>query len=515
MLNSEEDQGLERFLRLLRQANGNPPGKHAALDALGGLRVKLASWEPVAAGFRTLVNASGEEALAVFSSEDELRAAAARFDWFDEQGGLSIQEADGAEIIVHAWKREYDFVVVDVASHHAIEYVRDELEPFATQEPEQTAKFGASRAPSQHNSNGASVEVPRPPVDSKAAPTQYHLAPPITETLSASPMTRRRRSSSGLPKRSSSEPAMKVEVAVEVSLTPSKAPSRGSSVPKRGSSRKPSRKKVPTPAIEEVPVDPASLGPGGTYGAATVIPEAKRSSRARGASAAALEVSESQTTDPGAPLFQIEKPEQSPAAPDSLAAALVMPALTQGGELHDDDVLDDHTSVGELRDGELQGNEPIVDEVRNGSAGEDQGHRGHVRADDDTQPVDIAGPARRKAKRLKERSVHEGIELAPLSSAPDEELLTDLAQALRSFPEIDWASICLMSDAGHTGPAIGLRIADNYRENVDAIVEAVVRASQPYEADLDVLLIDGHDLLRKARESAFVFFPWAPKAFGG
>jgi len=33
--------------------------------------------------------------------------------------------------------------------------------------------------------------------------------------------------------------------------------------------------------------------------------------------------------------------------------------------------------------------------------------------------------------------------------------------------------------------------------------------------EIDVLLIDGHDMLRKARENAFVFYPWKPKPFSG
>ena len=64
---------------------------------------------------------------------------------------------------------------------------------------------------------------------------------------------------------------------------------------------------------------------------------------------------------------------------------------------------------------------------------------------------------------------------------------------------------------GGPSPAVGLRIADNYRDNVTAIIKDLCEASRKHEIEMDVLLIDGHDLLRKAREKAFVFYPWKPK----
>jgi hypothetical protein len=552
----EKDQSIEGFLRLLQRASGNPRDKLAALEALGSQRVTVASWEPQAEGFRTLVNASGEEALAVFSSKDELHAAAVRFGWLDGEGGIAIRETQGGDIIRHAWTREYDFVVVDVASSHSVEYARAELEPLATQEIEQTGKFRTSRPPPRPKSQEAPAEVPKPRVNIEAASTQYHLTPPIRETLSVPSTPHKAGGFSGLPKSDSKDPAMTVEVSVAVNLSPSNAPPNKPSIPRRRSSAKPLRKKVATPAIEEVQVDPATLGAGGTYGAATVIASTQKPSLQSGASATARVVSEFDTTDPGAPFLQLEESEQRPAlAEPRPEAGLAPPSLPHEEELHDDDVLDDHTHAGELHDddvfddhthagelqanepivdaghdgelhdddvfddrtrvGEIQGNERVVDEMPNGATPGDRIPRAGIRVDDDTHPVDIAGPARRKVKRLKERSIHDSIELAPLPSAPGEELLKDLSQALRNFPEIDWAAICLMNDGGRTAPTIGLRIADNYRENVDYIVEAVVRASQPHALDLDLLLIDGHDLLRKARESAFVFFPWAPKVFGG
>jgi hypothetical protein len=59
---------------------------------------------------------------------------------------------------------------------------------------------------------------------------------------------------------------------------------------------------------------------------------------------------------------------------------------------------------------------------------------------------------------------------------------------------------------------VALRIADNYRDNVTVIIKELCEAGRRHDFDIEVLLIDGHDLLRKARERAHVFYPWKRKA---
>jgi hypothetical protein len=98
---------------------------------------------------------------------------------------------------------------------------------------------------------------------------------------------------------------------------------------------------------------------------------------------------------------------------------------------------------------------------------------------------------------------------------PDEALLQSLADVLRGYFEIEWASYCEVArPAGPASPAVGLRITDEYRDNVTAIIKELCEASREHDVEIDVLLIDGHDMLRKAREKAVVFYPWKPKPFG-
>ena len=85
MVSPVDDRGIDAFLDLLGQGGKGPGPKSEALEALALRPVFLATWEPRAEGFRTLINADGEEALAVFSSEDLLKSAASRFDWIELQ----------------------------------------------------------------------------------------------------------------------------------------------------------------------------------------------------------------------------------------------------------------------------------------------------------------------------------------------------------------------------------------------------------------------------------------------
>lgn len=120
--------------------------------------------------------------------------------------------------------------------------------------------------------------------------------------------------------------------------------------------------------------------------------------------------------------------------------------------------------------------------------------------------------AEKQPRRVGAPSIGDGIKLVELHDPPDEDLLATLAAVLRGYFEIEWASYCHVGrPAGGPSPAVGLRVADNYRDNVTAIIKDLCEAARKHEIEIDVLLIDGHDLLRKAREKAFVFYPWKPK----
>jgi len=128
------------------------------------------------------------------------------------------------------------------------------------------------------------------------------------------------------------------------------------------------------------------------------------------------------------------------------------------------------------------------------------------------RPAAAESPRTQKPPRVAAPSIGDGIKLVQLHDAPDEDLLKSLANILRGYFEVEWASYCQVArPAGEPSPAIGLRVTDNYRDNVTAIIKDICEAGRTHDVEIDVLLIDGHDMLRKAREKAFVFYPWKPK----
>jgi hypothetical protein len=450
----------------------------------------LATWEPRAEGFRTLINADGEEALAVFSSQAELKNAAKQFDWLENDGTVATHRAIGGDILRHAWTREYAFVVIDIGTAHSLEYARDELKSIL-REMDSTGSFRTSRPPPPPGSEKPATRSSFPPPVERIS-TLYSMGPGQIEKIERV---------SDLPTQPhpilfDSEPPTQPRAA----LNPSHAAPKIDEAPKmqRKSSR-PAHKPNSEPSgakVEEVSADSARLGEGGTYGAASIVPTAQEqfvpptppsvvtskdgmegdSERPLSSTAATLH-SDAPTAPAAQPLPSLEPhklnlPPIQPVAPPPVApkakAATVPPA------------------------------EDTVPDAK----------------PPDAKPPD-AKPPEAHPTRIPAPSIGDGIKLVELRDAPDEDWLKAMANVLRGFFEIEWASYCEVArKVGNPTPAIGLRITDNYRDNVTAIIKELIETSKQHEMEIDVLLIDGHDMLRKARERGFVFYPWKPKPFG-
>ena len=473
MGNPEDDCGRDAFLDLLSEGTKGPGPKAEALEALTLRPVWLATWEPRAEGYRTLMNASGEEALAVFSSERQLKQAAASFDWLESDGAIATHRAIGGDILRHAWTREYAFVVIDIGAEHSLEYERAEIKAIL-RELDTTGPFRTSRPPAPADKTTASSSFP-PPVEPSPGriSTVYSMAPRETETID----------------RLSDAPTKPHEAPYdsEPPTQPRASVHESEPAPRRRKSSRPAHKPKSDPAgttIEEVRLDAAKLGDGGTYGAARIIPPTKPRPGAVPAAAPALQedVQHHESTSPGASAARglssdvPTKPAAQP-LPTLAPGKLKLPAISPVG---------------------VGGQEPAPPDsqtkktVRPSAAGEE--------------------PRTQKPPRVVGPSIGDGIKLVPLLYPPAETLLKDLADVLRGYFEVEWASYCQVArPAGEASPAVGLRITDNYRDNVTAIIKELCQASRTHDLEIDVLLIDGHDLLREAREKAYVFYPWKPK----
>ena len=469
MASPVDDRGVDAFLVLM-----NEGAKAEALDALCLRSVWLATWEPRADGFRTLINADGEEALAVFSSEEELKSAATRFDWLEADGTIATHRAIGGDILRHAWTREYTFVVIDIGSAHSLEYARDELKAIL-RELDSTGPFRTSRPPPPPPPKKPSAQSSFPAPVEKSS-TMYSMAPRHVEKLDRL---------SEIPTKPheipyDSEPPTKPRAALKESEPPPRQ--RKSSRPAHNPKSEP-----PGPKIEEVSASTAKLGEGGTYGAASIIPPSKARSK---------------STSPSTVTTQddIRKPESahplSSRAPKLTSDAPTAPAAH---------------ALPSVEPGKLK--LPAIAPV--GAGPIEPPSPPQEKKSEPPEEAPDKDLATKHPTRVPAPSIGDGIKLVSVRYAPDEALLKALADVLRGYFEIEWASYCEVArPAGDPTPAVGLRITDNYRDNVTSIIKDLCDAGRTLDVEIDVLLIDGHDMLRKARASAVVFYPWKPKPFG-
>jgi hypothetical protein len=470
-----DDRASDAFRVVLSEGGKGPGLKAEALEALALRPVWLATWEPRAEGYRTLINANGEEALAVFSSEAELQGAATRFGWLEADGTIATHRAIGGDILRHAWTREYAYVVIDIGSEHSLEYARDELKRIL-RDVDSTGPFRTSRPPAAPETPTASSSFP-PPVERIS--TMYSMMPSYAEKIDRL---------SDLPTKPheiprDSEPPTKPRAALKESEPP---PTQ------RESSRPASKPKSEPPGtrIEEVAVGSAKLGDGGTYGAASFIPRSQRRPKSISPSPVITQddVRKTESHHPlssAAPKLNSDAPTApaAPALPSVEPGKIKLPA------------------IGPIGPGPLEPN-PMS-------------KRAKEPIEKSEKPQKSDKPKTERPARIAAPSIGDGIKLVELRYAPDETLLQTLGDVLRGYFEIEWASYCEVArPAGEPSPAVGLRITDNYRDNVTVIIKDLCEASRRHDVEIDVLLIDGHDMLRKAREHGFVFYPWKPKAFG-
>ena len=490
MVSPVDDLSMEGFLRVLREAGTDPRAKAEALEGLALRKVWLATWEPHAEGFRTLINSDGEEALAIFSSESELMLAADRFEWLETDGTVANHQSLGEDILRHAWTREYAFVVLDIAASHSLEFDREELRS-ALREMETTGPFRTSRPPSS-----SVFEEPEPassfPPPVERISTTYSMAPTSAEEFAH--LTE-------APARpghfyEESEPPTKPHPKPAGSQQPGKPESR------RAHPRARARQKSEQPTIEEVVPESAAMGAAGTYGAASVFPPTERT--AAGTERPGL------FDPPATPSPEAAAPfnSEAPTAPTERPSDLVTPRRLVVPPLEPPAPEQQPTGAAAELQAELQ------------AKAFDTGPRLDFEEESDPdEAVSRQPPAGGQEAKLPSRlvppSIGDAIELVELRQAPDEGLLETLAVVLRRYPEIEWAAYCHVARAsGEEGPGIGLRIVETYRDNVTTIIKELCESGGTRDIELEVLLIDGHDLLRKAREHAFVFFPWKPKPFG-
>lgn len=137
---------LMAFRRLLADAQEGGQAKVDALVALAQRRVLVATWSAESEDFRTLVSSDGQSALPLFTDEQEMREAARRFGWFDnDDAQIPHRHIDARAALQHLAAHGLDYLVIDITADHSLEAERAELEPLlqARGRADETGPFAA------------------------------------------------------------------------------------------------------------------------------------------------------------------------------------------------------------------------------------------------------------------------------------------------------------------------------------------------------------------------------------
>lgn len=106
----------------------DPSQRARALTALRGTEVLAVSWPTDPATLRTLTNSEGVTALPVFSSEQQLEDAAARYGWIGPDGHIPSRRLHVSEAVRFARQHHAQLLVVDIVADHALSLDQGEME---------------------------------------------------------------------------------------------------------------------------------------------------------------------------------------------------------------------------------------------------------------------------------------------------------------------------------------------------------------------------------------------------
>jgi len=123
------DAATAAFRRLLAEGAEGGQAKVDALVALAQRTVFVATWTPGGEDYRTLINSSGQNALPIFTTREQLEEAGRRLGWATPDGSVPCQEIGARAAFRHLVAHDLGFLIVDIAADHTLEVERSEVEP--------------------------------------------------------------------------------------------------------------------------------------------------------------------------------------------------------------------------------------------------------------------------------------------------------------------------------------------------------------------------------------------------
>lgn len=98
------------------------------------------------------------------------------------------------------------------------------------------------------------------------------------------------------------------------------------------------------------------------------------------------------------------------------------------------------------------------------------------------------------------------------ATLPSSDALDQIADAIRRFPEVEWASATTAEKDGATQPMIALRVDPAHRMRLADLNRSVRLASEDAGATMGVVVVDDPIQVKSARQVGVVFFPWKKTA---
>lgn len=431
------------FRKLLERAEGDDGARSEALDLVLARSMQVATWPESSEALRTLRNGKGELALALWSGGDVLAVAAAQLGWRAGDGSLPARTVDARDAIEAALAQGAQFVVIDLGSDHALELARDEVALLLAVKQKQSPK--AASAPQAG------------PAGPQAGPQAGQAAPQakgLTDFDLPFIHGRSDAAAAGPPR-----PEVVAQTSADMLARAFAAPTEDGPGSKGGTQAAGAQPMTPATPAQAVaaPAPLAARAP-----AQAQAPEAASSKTSVGAqrtmighaAPAPAPAPKPQAAEdkpvPGRPAAKTLSEEGKPSAIKSAARALAT-MMGSGEQAHD----------------------ASSDEASSAEA--------------EQAPVFAEGALR------------------PLDLGLSEAALGAVAEALRGYPEVEWA--CEVSD-GTEVPVIGVRVSPQFMTRAAQIEQATLAAGTARGAELRVLLLSDAAVMREARTHGAAFFPW-------
>jgi hypothetical protein len=506
------DQLTTALRRLLLRAVEDDGERGHALAELLGRSVLAATWPGAAEAVRTLTNSDGEQAMPLFSGRDELLAALRRFGWINPDGSASVRELQAREVLASALEQGVHFVVLDICAEHSVEFSREEIAHALGPGACGVARSAAVAATAEPACAVQPVKLAQVTVTSRAVPLLGDIDMPFARERAASkvPVVEEVIASRARGAAARRDPRAD-PISERARPMTDVAPSAPAQADARARARQPAA--AAPPAFElEAPalpaISPASID---ALPAFAELPPLE-------ALAASLPHMTGATSGADFGLsMESSEPEARPAA---LEAAVM---VTQLAKLSDDEGTQQAAAevAAFLKDMALKGgveeskpgpaqsaaktlagmlNAELAADAKRSKRGK-RSRRDKTAAEPTTETTAVAAPA--------QSSSAEPLVLRPPEAWLDDALLGQLADALRQYPEVEWA--CEVSD-GSAVPLIGVRVQPSFLTRVNEITAAVIAVAKSQKMQLSVLLLSDPQQMREARTQGTAFFPWRKRS---